>query len=44
MLFQVLQRMIQRGETEGLRGKMELFHAVGSLTAQEFTDLLEWLH
>lgn len=39
MLYQVLKRMISRGEVAGLREKVDVFYAVGRITEQEYTEL-----
>jgi len=43
MLYDVLSRMIQRGETEGLRGKIDVFYAAARLTDEEYTGLCDLL-
>ena len=43
MLFQILTRMVERGETDGLREKLDVFFAVGGLTHTEYMELLELL-
>ena len=43
MLFQILTRMVERGETDGLREKLDVFFAVGGLTHTEYRELLELL-
>lgn len=39
MLYQVLSRMIIRGDTEGLRDKIDVFYAMGRLTEAQYTEL-----
>ncbi len=39
MLYQVLQRMIGRGQTQGLREKLDLFYAADRLTEGEHQAL-----
>jgi len=39
MLYQVLKRMILRGEVTGLRGKIDVFFAVNRVTQEEYTEL-----
>lgn len=43
MLFRVLKRMIERGEREGLQEKLDIFHAVDSLSKEEYFILTEML-
>lgn len=40
MLYQVLERMIKRGQTEGLREKIDVFFAAGRLRENEYLSLL----
>ena len=39
MLYRTLKRMIQRGQTEGLEEKLDIFFAAGKLTQTEYTEL-----
>lgn len=39
MLYRVLKRMIERGQTEGLAEKMDVFHDAGKLTEAQYTEL-----
>ena len=44
MLYNVLTRMIARGQVEGLAEKVDVFYAVGRLTQEQYqsiTALLE---
>lgn len=43
MLFRVLNRMIERGQIDGLSEKIDVFYAVGKLTEDEYNDLLSML-
>ncbi len=43
MLYRVLLRMIERGQTEGLAEKIDVFYAAGKLTEAEYTDLISKL-
>lgn len=43
MLFNVLKRMIEREQTDGLREKVDVFYAVGSLSELEYTELIGML-
>lgn len=40
MLYTVLERMIARGAVEGLRAKLDVFYAVGSLTDEQYQALI----
>lgn len=44
MLFRTLKRLIDRGQTEGLEEKIDLFYALGKLTESEYNELLAMLH
>ena len=39
MLYRVLKRMIERGQTEGLADKLDVFYAAGKLTEAQYTEL-----
>ena len=39
-LYRTLKRMIERGKTEGLEKKMDIFFAYNKLTEKEYTELL----
>ena len=39
MLYQVLKRMILRGEVAGLREKIDVFFAVSRITQEEYVEL-----
>ena len=43
MLFRVLMRMIEKGQTEGLAEKIDVFYATGKLTEEEYEKLVEAL-
>jgi hypothetical protein len=43
MLYRVLMRMIERGQTEGLLEKIDVFYAAGKLSQSEYESLLEAL-
>lgn len=40
MLYRTLKRMIEKGQTDGLEEKLDVFFAVGKLTEAEYTELL----
>lgn len=39
MLYQILERMIARGNTVGLQDKLDVFFAVGRLSEMEYQAL-----
>lgn len=40
MLYRTLKRLIERGNTEGLEEKIDIFFAAGKLTEKEYTELI----
>lgn len=40
MLFRTLKRLIERGQTDGLEEKIDIFFAAGKLTEEEFLELI----
>lgn len=44
MLYRTLQRLIERGQTDGLEEKIDLFYALGKLAETEYRDLAAMLH
>lgn len=44
MLYRTLKRMIERGQTEGLEEKIDVFYATGKLTEAEYNELIAMLH
>lgn len=44
MLYRTLQRLIERGQTEELEEKLDLFYALGKLTEAEYRSLIAALH
>lgn len=44
MLYRTLKRMIERGQTEGIEEKLDIFFATGKLTQEEYQELLDMLH
>ena len=40
MLYRTLQRMIERGQTEGLEEKLDIFLASSKITVEEYTELM----
>lgn len=43
MLYRTLKRMIERGNTDGLEEKIDIFFAAGKLTEAEYTELVGML-
>ena len=39
MLYRVLMRLIEKGQTDGLGEKIDVFFAVGKLTEAEYGEL-----
>ena len=44
MLYRTLIRMIERGQTEGLEAKIDIFFAAGKLDETQYKALLDALH
>lgn len=44
MLYRTLERMIERGNTDGLEEKIDVFFAVGKLSKAEYDALIGMLH
>lgn len=40
VLYRTLSRMIERGKTDGISGKIDVFYAAGKLTEDEYNDLM----
>lgn len=43
MLYRTLKRMIERGQTEGIEEKIDIFYAAGKLTEAEYSELIAML-
>lgn len=43
MLYRVLKRMIEKGQTDGLAEKLDVFFAAGKLTEAEYNELTAML-
>ena len=43
MLYRTLKRMIERGQTDGLLKKMDVFCASGQITLEEYQELAAML-
>lgn len=39
MLYRTLKRMIERGQTDGMAEKLDIFYAADKLTLEEYTEL-----
>ena len=39
MLYRMLKRMIERGQTVGMADKLEVFFSAGKLTREEYDEL-----
>lgn len=44
MLYRTIKRMIERGQTEDIEEKIDIFFATGKLTNEEYQELLGMLH
>lgn len=40
MLYRTIKRMIERGQTDGLESKIDIFFAANKLTEEEYTELI----
>lgn len=43
MLYRTIKRLIERGNTDGLEAKIDIFFAAGKLTEAEYTELISML-
>lgn len=43
MLFRTLKRMIERGQTDGIAEKIDIFYAADKLTDSEYAELTAML-
>lgn len=43
MLYRTLKRMIERGQTNGLEKKIDIFFAANKLTESEYQELIAML-
>lgn len=43
MLYRTLKRMIERGQTNGLEAKIDIFFAASKLTESEYQELIAML-
>jgi hypothetical protein len=43
MLYRTLKRMIERGQTEGMKEKLDVFREASKITEAEYTELITML-
>lgn len=43
MLYRTLKRMIEKGNTDGIEAKIDIFFASGKLSEAEYTELVAML-
>lgn len=43
MLYRVLKRLIETGQTDGLADKLDVFFAAGKITEAQYTELTAML-
>lgn len=43
MLYRTLKRMIERGQTEGIEMKLDIFYAADKISESEYQELLGML-
>ena len=43
-MYRTLKRMIERGQTDGMEDKLDIFYAAGKLTETQYTELIGMLH
>lgn len=43
MLYRTLKRMIEKGNTEGIEKKLDIFFAADKITLEQYTELTELL-
>ena len=43
MLYRTLKRMIERGQTEGIENKLDIFYAAGKMSEAEYSELIDML-
>lgn len=44
MLYRTLKRMIERGNTEGMAEKLDIFYAADKITQEQYNELVEMLN
>lgn len=40
MLYRTLKRMIERGQTDGIETKLDIFYAAGKISEAEYSELV----
>lgn len=43
MLYRTLKRMIERGQTDGIEKKLDIFYVAGKITDGEYSELVGML-
>lgn len=43
MLYRTLKRMIERGNTDGMVEKLDVFYAADKITKEQYTELIAML-
>lgn len=43
MLYRTLKRMIERGQTDGMEEKLDLFYALSKITEAQYNELRDML-
>lgn len=43
MLYRTLKRMIERGQTEGIETKLDIFYATSKISEAEYSELIGML-
>ena len=43
MLYSTLKRMIERGQTDGIETKLDIFYAAGKISEAEYSELIGML-
>lgn len=43
MLYRTLKRMIERGQTDGIEKKLDIFYAAGKISEAEYSELIGML-
>ena len=44
MLYRTLKRMIERGNTEGMAEKLDIFYVASKITEEEYAELTSMLN
>ena len=44
MLYRTLKRMIERGQTDGIEERIDIFYAAGKITETEYQELTGMLN